>query len=135
MRRKSTAPKAPKVPSFDKELLEKITLRKTVWEAKNLFSDFRILMPPAKILKAWIMPLPANLRTRYGKQCLAAWIEKEPGKKIRALFLIEEHPKPVFSINEALKLFPDFFTPDELRQLADVPACVLDTWEPEGEDE
>ena len=119
----------------EEELAHKTTLRKPVWKAKGIFSDLRLLSAQARIIKSWIIKMPASLRSLSGRQCLAAWIEREPGRPpVRALFLVEEYTKPVFDIDSALELFPEFFTADELRNLAHVPSCELDTWNPEGEE-
>ena len=119
----------------EEELAQKTTLRKPVWKAIGIYSDLRLLSAQARIIKSWVIKMPASLRSLSGRQCLAAWIEREPGRPpVRALFLVEEYTKPVFDIDSALELFPEFFTADELRNLAHVPSCELDTWNPEGEE-
>ena len=124
-----------KAPKPEDEQALKTTLRKPVWEAKGIFSDFRLLAAPMKLIKSWIIKMPASLRSLAGKHCLAAWIETEPGRPpIRVLFLVEEYVKPVFDMDTVLELFPEYFTADELRNLAHVPACKLDTWNPGGEE-
>jgi len=119
----------------EEELAQKTTLRKPVWKAIGIYSDLRLLSAQARIIKSWVIKMPASLRSLSGRQCLAAWIEREPGRPpVRALFLVEEYKKPVFDIDSALELFPEFFTAEELRNLAHVPSCELDTWNPEGEE-